>query len=268
MPFVSRPKRVVRNNPLMITGTPWLASRKPNPRAGVRLFCFPYGGGGDFIFRSWQKGLSETIEVCPVQLPGRGSRISEPPFTELNPLVRAAAQALAPHLDKPFAFFGHSMGALVGFELARHLRRDGGPQPVHLFVSGRCSPQSLREPFAGDLPDSEFSEVLRRSGGTPEEVLENRELMELVLPAVRADFAVCKSYVYAPEPPFSFPITTFGGLEDRSVSRDCIEGWREHTTGPFVLRMLPGDHFFLNTSKGPLLESISKELERDVRGKE
>ncbi len=247
--------------------TPWLASRKPNPRVAVRLFCFPYGGGGESTFRSWQKGLPEAIEVCPVQLPGRGARIKEPPFTELGPLVRAAAQALAPHLDRPFALFGHSMGALVCFELARHLRRGGGPQPVRLFVSGRCSPQKLIEPFAGDLPDSAFSEVLRRSGGTPEEVLENPELMELMLPVIRADFAVCRSYVYAPEPPFDFPITAFGGHEDRGVSRDCIGGWREHTTGPFVLRMLPGDHFFLNTSTRPLLAAIAKELERDVKRK-
>src|SRR5437763_15337105 len=190
MPSVSGLKRVGKNDPPMIARTPWLVSRKPNPRARVRLFCFPYAGGGDSVFRAWQKGLSEAIEVCPVQLPGRGARISEPPFTELSPLVRAAAQALAPHLDKPFAFFGHSMGALICFELARHLRKDGGPQPVHLFVSGRCGPQTPREPFAGDLPDSEFQEMLRRYNGTPEEVLENRELMELLLPAVRADFAL------------------------------------------------------------------------------
>lgn len=257
----------MKNNSLMITGTPWLAGGKTNPRAEARLFCFPYAGGGDSIFRAWQKVLPEAIAVCPVQLPGRGARISEPPFTELGLLVRAAAQALAPHLDKPFAFFGHSMGALVGFELARHLRRGGGPQPVHLFVSGRCSPQTLKEPLADDLPDSEFREALRRYNGTPAEVLENPELMELLLPAVRADFAVCKSYVHAPEPPFSFPVTAFGGLEDPGVSRECLDGWREHTTGPFVLRMLPGDHFFLNTSTRPLLEAIAKELEQDVERK-
>jgi medium-chain acyl-[acyl-carrier-protein] hydrolase len=159
------------------------------------------------------------------------------------------------------------MGALVCFELTRHLRREYDSQPVHLFVSGRCSPQTLREPFSPDLPDSEFLEVLRRSNGTPEEVLENSELIELLLPIVRADYAVCKSYVYTPEPPFGFPITAFGGLEDRGVSRDCIEGWRGHTTGPFVMRMLPGSHFFLNTSRSLLLGAISKELEQDVRGK-
>jgi len=233
----------------------------------VRLFCFPYAGGGDSIFRSWQENLSEMIEVCPVQLPGRGSRIKEPACTEMNQLVRSAGDALARHLDKPFAFFGHSMGALIGFELARHLRSEYGTEPVHLFVSGRCSPQTMSEPFDPELLNSELAQMLRGCNGTPEEVLEDPELMELVLPIIRADLALCKSYIYTAGLPFSFSITAFGGLDDHGVPRHCIEGWREHTTGPFVLRMLRGDHFFLNTSRLPLLEAISKELEQDMRGK-
>ena len=240
--------------------TPWLVNQKPNRRASVRLFCFPYAGGGDSIFRSWQEGLSDRIEVCPVQLPGRGSRIAEPPYTEMDQLVRVAGQALAPHLDKPFALFGHSMGALIAFELARHLRGEYSVQPVHLFVSGRCSPQTRSEPLDLQLFDCEFREILRRNNGTPEEALENPELMELMLPVIRADLLLCKSYIYTPGPPFSFSITAFGGLEDHGVPRYCIEGWREHTTGRFVLRMLPGDHFFLNSSRLPLVEAISKEL--------
>ena len=194
------------------------------------------------------------VEVCPVQLPGRGSRITEPPFTEIGQLVQAAGPSLAPYLDKPFALFGHSMGALIAFELVRYLRREYSAQPVHLFVSARPSPQTIAEPLDLKQLDSELPEAL-----------ENPELMELVLPVFRADLALCESYVYAPEPPFSFPITAFGGLDDQGVTRDCIEGWREHTTGPFTVRMFPGDHFFLNTFKGPLLEAISKELEQDVR---
>lgn len=159
------------------------------------------------------------------------------------------------------------MGALVSFELARHLRREYNLQLVHLFVSGRCGPQTLKEPFSKNLSDCEIPEMLRRYNSTPEEALENPELMELVLSVFRADLALCESYVYAPEPPFSFPITAFGGLDDQGVTRDCIEGWREHTTGPFTVRMFPGDHFFLNAFKSPLLEAISKELDQDVREK-
>jgi medium-chain acyl-[acyl-carrier-protein] hydrolase len=251
----------------MTMRTPWLVNWKPNRRASVRLFCFPYGGGGDSIFRSWQQSLSDTIEVCPVQLPGRGSRMTEPPCTDINQLVRDAGQALAPYLDKPFALFGHSMGALIAFELARHMRSKYSVQPVHLFASGRRSPQTTNEPLDPKLFDSELPAMLRRNNGTPEEVLENPELMELVLPIIRADLALCKSYVYIPKPPFSFPITAFGGLDDHGVPRRYIEGWREHTIGPFVLRMLPGDHFFLNTSRLLLLEAISKELEQDMKGK-
>ena len=247
--------------------TPWLVDRKPNRRASVRLFCFPYAGGGDSIFHSWQQSLSNAIEVCPVQLPGRGSRIAEPPCTEMDQLVRPLGQALASYLDKPFALFGHSMGALIAFDLARHLRREYNAQPIHLFVSGRCSPQTAKEPFDLKLLESRFPEMLRHYNGTPEEVLDNPELMDLVLPVVRADLDLCRSYIYTLEPPFSFPITAFGGLDDCGVPRHRIEGWREHTAGPFVLRMLPGDHFFLNTSRLPLLEAISKELEQDMKGK-
>jgi medium-chain acyl-[acyl-carrier-protein] hydrolase len=117
------------------------------------------------------------------------------------------------------------------------------------------------------LFDSELPEILRRNNGTPEEVLENPELMELLAPVLRADVTLCNSHVYTPKPPFSFPITAFGGLDDHGVPRRYIEGWREHTTGCFVLRMVPGDHFFLNTSRLLLLEAISKELEQDMREK-
>ena len=219
----------------------------------VRLFCFPYAGGGVSIFRSWQENLPVTIEVCPVQLPGRGARTAEPPYTELDQLVGSIGHGLAPLLDEPFAFFGHSMGALIAFELARHLKQEYRAEPVHLFVSGRCSPQTVNEPFDLELIGSRLSEMLADS-----------ELMELMLPVLRADVALCQSYVYTPGPPFSFPITAFGGLDDRGVSRTAIEGWRQHTTGPFVLRMLPGDHLFLNTSTAPLLEAISRELDADL----
>ena len=233
----------------------------------MRLFCFPYAGGGDSIFHSWQRLLSDTIEVCPVQLPGRGSRITEPPCTEINKLISLVGQALAPYLDRPFALFGHSMGALISFELARYTRRKYSAQPIHLFASGHSSPQTRYDLIDPKLFDSILPEMLLHHNGTPREALEDPEFVELVLPILHADLTLCRSYIYSPEPPFSFPITAFGGLDDHGVPRHSIEGWREHTTGPFALRMLPGDHFFLNTSRLPLLEAISKELEQDIRGK-
>lgn len=244
----------------MTTMTPWVAAGRSNPKAIIRLLCFPYAGGGESIFRVWPEGLPDSVEVCAVQLPGRGARAKEPPFTQLGALVEAAGVGLAPYLDKPFAIFGHSMGALIGFELARHLRREYAIEPVRLFVSGRPGPQTVRSRPTNALSDSEFLELLWAYNGTPEEALTNPELMELMLPVIRADFAVSQSYVYAPEPPLDCAITAFGGLHDETISRENLEEWREHTRGRFLLRMLPGDHFFLNTARTLLLAAISKEL--------
>jgi medium-chain acyl-[acyl-carrier-protein] hydrolase len=174
--------------------------------------------------------------------------------------VEAAGPGLAPYLDKPFAIFGHSMGALIAFELARHLRREYAIEPVRLFVSGRPGPQTVRSRSINALSDSEFLKLLWAYNGTPEEALRNPELMELMLPVIRADFAVSQSYVYTPEPPLQCAITAFGGLHDETISREHLEEWREHTRGRFLLRMLPGDHFFLNTARALLLAAISKEL--------
>jgi medium-chain acyl-[acyl-carrier-protein] hydrolase len=239
----------------------WIACRKPNPQARLRLFCFPYAGAGASIFRTWSDGLPADVEVCPVQIPGRGTRLMETPFTQLSPLVQALAQALAPLLDKPFAFFGHSLGALVGFELARQLRRQSGVQPVRLFVSADRAPQiPHRDRPIHALPEEEFLQELRRLNGIPGKVLEEAELMQIMLPVLRADFAVYETYVYSTEPPLDCPISTFGGLQDARVSRGDLEAWRDQTSGSFSLRMFPGDHFFLNTTQPLLLQALSQEL--------
>jgi len=239
----------------------WIAFRKPNPQARLRLFCFPYAGMGASIFRTWPDGLPAEVEVCPVEFPGRGTRLMETPFTQLLPLVQALTQALAPLLDKPFAFFGHSLGALVGFELARQLRRQSGVQPVRLFVSAARAPQiPHRDRPIHALPEGEFLAELRRLNGIPEKVLEEAELMQIMLPVLRADFAVYETYVYSTEPPLHCPISTFGGLQDQRVSRGDLEAWREQTNGSFSLRMFPGDHFFWNTTQPLLREVLSQEL--------
>jgi medium-chain acyl-[acyl-carrier-protein] hydrolase len=188
----------------------------------------------------------------------------ETPFTQLSPLVQALAQTLVPLLDKPFAFFGHSLGALVGFELARQLRRQSGVQPVGLFVSADCAPQL---PHRGRpihaLPEREFLVELRRLNGIPGKVLEEAELMQIMLPILRADFAVYETYVYSAELPLNCPISTFGGLQDRRVSRGDIEAWRDQTSSSFSLRMFDGDHFFLNTTQPLLLQALSQKLRGD-----
>jgi len=196
-----------------------------------------------------------------MQLPGRGVRMRERLFTDIFPLVEAASQALSPHLDKPFALFGHSMGATIAFEVARKLRRDQGIQPTHLFVSGCCCPQEVGDHYREDLKEEvEIKDTLRRYAGTPPEVLEHPELMGVFEPIIRADFAVCRSYFYSPEPPLDCPVSVFGGLEDPDVGRECLQGWGDQTTRSFRVRMVPGGHFFLNSAESLVVESIARDL--------
>ncbi len=243
-----------------VTKVPWLAYHQPAPRAALRLFCFPYAGGSAFIYRSWAESFPLPVEVCPVQLPGRGSRIGEAPFTQMPRLVETLAREMRPWLDKPFAFFGHSMGAIISFELARLLRGEGAPKPAHLFLSARPAPETPRtHPPTYNLPDAEFREELRRLNGTPREVLEHPELMEVVLPLLRADFELIQTYAYQPEPPLDCSISAFGGLQD-CIERDDLQGWRRQTNAGFSLRMFPGDHFFIHTAQPTLLRMMSNEL--------
>jgi surfactin synthase thioesterase subunit len=239
----------------------WLAYREVNPRARLRMFCFPYAGGGASAYRGWAASLPSTLEVCPVQLPGRESRLREQPFTDSALLIQAIADALAPFFDMPFVFFGHSMGGMISFELARELRRRGKALPLHLFVAGRRAPDvPPREKPIHDLPEPEFIEELRKLKGTPEEVLQHAELMKLLSPVLRADFAVNETYVLTEEEPLQAGISAFGGLGDEEVTREDVDRWRQYTSGRFRLRMLPGDHFFLHSHKDLIIEAVARDL--------
>ena len=185
----------------------------------------------------------------------------EPPFSELSLLVEALTVALLPLLDKPFALFGHSLGSLVCFELARQLQTKHQARPIRLFVSAGPAPQI---PHRGlpihNLPEEEFSAELRRLNGTPGELLNHKELMEIVLPSLRADFALYESYRYLSGLPLNCPISTFGGLSDQRVKHGDLEAWRDQTSVSFSIRMFPGDHFFLKTTQPLLLRALSQEL--------
>jgi medium-chain acyl-[acyl-carrier-protein] hydrolase len=200
--------------------------------------------------------------VCAVQLPGREDRLAEAAFTRMSLLIGPLARALDPYLqEKPYAFFGHSMGGFVGFELARYLRRRQHAGPLKLFVAAQRAPQLPDpEPPAHSLPDKDFVEELRRLDGTPAEILQNAEVLEVTLPLLRADFAVCETYQYIVEDPLLCPISAFGGLDDDKISRDNLAAWREQTRASFGLRMFAGNHFFFNSSQAELLQAISHEL--------
>jgi medium-chain acyl-[acyl-carrier-protein] hydrolase len=172
----------------------------------------------------------------------------------MGPLVEAAARGLTDYLHRPFAFFGHSLGALIAFELARHLHLTSGIRPTHVFLSACRAPQTIHiEATRSDLSDTEFQDELRRMNGTPAEVLDNRELMQFLLPTLRADFRIYDTYRYQRYDKLDVPMTVLGGREDRYVTRDHLEAWRERTSGTFSLGLFEGGHFFLHTQKAGVI---------------
>jgi medium-chain acyl-[acyl-carrier-protein] hydrolase len=241
--------------------SPWILSSKPRPWATARLFCFPYAGGGASVFRTWSNDLPDTVEVCPVQLPGRENRLKETAFTSMLPLIESVANGLLPWLDRPFAFFGHSMGAFVAFELARALRGTHGLSPAHLFVSG-CRAPHLPDPDPPihALPDPEFVEELRRMQGTPEQVLQHPELLRLIVSLMRADMKLVETYAFTPGDPLDCAVTAVGGTDDPQAGRAAIDAWRPYTRGTFRSHILPGDHFFVRTERAQILRLIADDL--------
>lgn len=245
----------------------WITRPRPAPRARLRLFCLPHAGGGASAFRGWADALPAEVETCPVQLPGRENRIAEPAFDRLEPLVQALADAVDAWLDRPFALFGHSNGALIGFELARALRARGRPGPAHLFSSGRRAPDlPLPTPPIHAHPEPEFLAELAELGGLPQALLDHRELLALLVPTLRADVAIHETYVFREQAPLACPITGYGGVADPKVSREQLEAWARHTAGPFVRRMFPGGHFYLQEDRDAVLRTLSADLHAVLGG--
>lgn len=240
---------------------PWIVRPRPCAAPRLRLLCAPYAGGGASLFRSWPDRLPPDAEVLAVQLPGREKRLAEPPCTDLGYAVARIFRELLPLLDRPLALFGYSMGTRIAYELARTMRLRAGTEPLHLFVAA-CSAPHVPEssPPRYDLPDDAFKEALQRLGGTPPEVLENAELMDLFLPMIRADFALKEGYVHRPWPPLACPVTAYGGLGDAEAPEAAMRAWQASSRGRFRLRLFAGGHFFLHDRESELLEDISQTL--------
>lgn len=236
----------------------WLVCPQPNSSATARLFIFPYAGGAPSSFNKWIAEFPNTIEVSIVHYPGRGSRFNETPIKELFVLVEEIANAIHLKLDKPFFLFGHSLGAVLAFELARRI----SPQPQVLFVSA-CGAPHIPNPNRPihSLSDFEFIKSLQELNGLPAEVANNAELMELILPALRADFEAVENYKYLPnEHRLECPIIAFGGSDDFHVDRSRLESWEHHTHGSFKSEYFLGDHFFINTARQSVITSMIAEI--------
>ena len=233
----------------------------------VRLVCFPYAGGGPAAFRPWGRDLPRDVELCIVHLPGREGRWREPAPHHADGLIGPIAEALLPLLSTPYVFYGHSLGTLIGFEVARYLARVHATMPSHFVGSAHRAPHLPNpHPEIGHLANDQFvAEINRRYGGIPQAVLDNRELLELMLPALRADFSVYETYGYTDAAPLGCPISMFGGSSDRFVSSAEMAAWQRHTSARFRHTTVAGDHFFIQSRRDVVLGAVLENVESLAR---
>jgi medium-chain acyl-[acyl-carrier-protein] hydrolase len=247
----------------------WLPMYKRDPGSRSRLFCFPYAGGAAQAFRDWQPPLSTAgVELCALQPPGRWDRVREPVFTRMRPLVEAVVGDLREYLVGDFSFFGHSVGALVAFEVARELRRRGRPGPRHLFVAGRRAPHLTGSalPIHGLSDETFVAALMDRYAAIPAAVLADADLMRMLLPFLRADLEVHETYVCDPEPPLDCPIHVFGGEQDDTATPKGLRDWRHHTSAALSVTMFPGRHFFIAEAREAVLSALLLGLGEDTGG--
>lgn len=238
----------------------WFRHIRSNDESKLRLFCFPYAGSGPSIFSEWPADISKVFDVMGVIYPGRESLSSQAPLNDLSDIVEKIFTNILPYLDRPFAFFGHSMGAYVSYELAKQLKERQGLSPEHLFLSGASAPHIVNENPVHALPPSEFLRALIELNGFPLEVLQSPELVHLALPLLRADFTSCETYHYTAGQPIDTPMTALGGDNDPRVAIDELEAWQHHSTAMFSSQVFKGDHFYLREHQSQLVSSINQEL--------
>lgn len=246
--------------PMTVERSKWLV-RQPGPARRMRLFCFPYAGGSAASFFSWQAALDPDIEVCALQLPGRGARLGEPPERCIDALVAPLARVIAMDDRLPFAFFGHSLGGLIAFELARYCQRHGMVMPQRLIVSGSVAPRRrMLSRRLHELDDAALIAALREFNGVPAAVLDEPELMELMLPTVRADFALAANYQYRSGHRLALPLSVYGGFHDPHVRVDELACWQDEATEPIALHHFAGDHFFIQGARERVLAQLKADL--------
>jgi medium-chain acyl-[acyl-carrier-protein] hydrolase len=236
----------------------WLSVRTREPETRLRLFCLPHAGSGTAAYHAWKRTLPAFVELCPILLPGREVRLFESSYTNINLLIGEMTEAVAGHLDIPYVIFGHSMGALLAFELAQSIQTKGLRLPSCLFLSGRTAAQlTTPQTPIHQLPAEEFvAELGSRYGGQPQELLQDPQLRELFLPILRADLTLVETYQYIHRQPLDCPITAFAGTHDKSVSGEGLAAWRNLTAAEFELRRIPGDHFYLSGPSRELLLQV------------
>jgi surfactin synthase thioesterase subunit len=240
--------------------TPWLPVR-PSREPGIRLFCFPHAGAGSLAYQGWSRLLPPSIQVLPVLPPGRETRLREAPYTSIEPYVADLAAALAPELRPPYALFGHSLGALVAFELARRVRAGGLTAPAHLFVSGRIAPQlTEHRRILHRLPADDLARELTALGGLTRELDLGDHRLGRLLAAIRADLTVNETYASRTEPELSTAVTALGGTADPRVNDGELTAWCAQTSGKFALRTYQGGHFYLTEHRRALLGLIGRTL--------
>ncbi|NGO68314.1 thioesterase II family protein [Streptomyces boncukensis] len=238
----------------------WIRRYHPAPDSAIRLLCLPHAGGSASFYFPVSRSLSPTVETLAVQYPGRQDRRSEPNIDDLPTLARGILGALDGWLDKPLALFGHSMGATVGFELARMLEQERGVVPAWLFTSGRRAPSMPRDERIHQESDEGFIAELRRLNGTDGNILGDEEMLRMILPAARSDYRAAETYRYVPGAPLSCPVTAFVGNDDPKVTVAEARAWEQHTTAEFDFHQFDGGHFYLTTHQTQLLKIMADQL--------
>lgn len=242
--------------------TQWVSCPKHIPNPKLRLICFPPAGSGTVIYQKWAAQLLPEVEMWIMRLPGRETRLREPTLDRVSTIVESVAEILTPHLQQPYLFFGHSLGGLISFELSCYLHDQRKPMPKHLLVSGHRAPhRPPLNPSVHQTNNQLFLKRIKNMGGTPDRFFEMKELIEMMLPALRADFTAWETYQYHQGPPLDIPITVFGSDGDQDAAEADILAWEQHTNAEFTAHMFHGNHFYFQNDPKPLLNLINNTLQ-------